>query len=48
MKRCYIFKETTRDEFITNMQKWTKNPNEKDVKMFGVVKRFGVVQNYHV
>ncbi|MFD0990919.1 hypothetical protein ACFQ1R_12490 [Mariniflexile jejuense] len=44
IKRRYIFKETTKDEFITNMLNWIKNPNENDAKMFGAVKRFGVMQ----
>jgi len=44
IKRRYIFKDTTKDEFIADMQNWVKNPNEKGAKMFGAVKRFGVMQ----
>lgn len=44
IKRRYIFKDTSKEEFITDMQSWMKNPNEKDAKMFGAVRRFGVMQ----
>ncbi|GAA3589745.1 hypothetical protein GCM10022396_03890 [Flavivirga amylovorans] len=44
IKKRYIFKDTSKDEFIKDMQDWIKNPNEKDAKMFGAVKRFGVMQ----
>lgn len=44
IKRRYIFKNTSKEEFIADMQNWMKNPNEKDAKMFGAVKRFGVMQ----
>ncbi len=44
IKKRYIFKGTTKEEFISTMQEWIKNPNEKDAKMFGAVRRFGVMQ----
>ena len=44
IKRRYIYKDTSKEEFIADIQKWTKNPNEKDAKMFGAVRRFGVMQ----
>tara|TARA_R110002049_G_scaffold85844_2_gene218258 strand:- start:1169 stop:1429 length:261 start_codon:yes stop_codon:yes gene_type:complete len=44
IKRRYIFKDTSKEEFIADMQNWIKNPNEKDAKMFGAEKRFGVMQ----
>lgn len=44
IKKRYIFKNTTKEEFIEDMQEWIKNPNEKDAKMFGAVRRFGVMQ----
>lgn len=44
IKKRYIFKDTTKEEFIATMQNWVKNPNEKDAKMFGAVQRFGVMQ----
>lgn len=43
IKRRYIFNDTSKEEFINEMQNWIKNPNEKDAKMFGAVKRFGVM-----
>lgn len=44
IKRRYIFKDTSKEEFITDMQNWIKNPTEKEAKMFGAVRRFGVMQ----
>lgn len=44
IKKRYIFKDTFKEEFITSIQNWVKNPNKKDAKMFGAVKRFGVMQ----
>tara|TARA_R110002049_G_scaffold309155_1_gene517717 strand:+ start:32931 stop:33401 length:471 start_codon:yes stop_codon:yes gene_type:complete len=43
IKKRYIFKDTSKQEFINDMQSWIKNPNEKDAKMFGAVKRFGIM-----
>lgn len=43
IKKHYINSNTSKEEFITSMQAWIKNPNEKDAKMFGAVKRFGVM-----
>ncbi|GAA3652490.1 c-type cytochrome [Flavivirga jejuensis] len=44
IKRRYISTGTSKKTFINDMQRWLKNPNEKDAKMFGAVKRFGVMQ----
>ena len=44
IKRRYILKDTSKEAFIADMQNWVKNPNEKDAKMFGAVRRFGVMQ----
>lgn len=44
IKRRYIFKDTSKEEFIADMQNWVKNPTEKNAKMFGAVRRFGVMQ----
>ncbi|MDO5970061.1 hypothetical protein Q4Q35_09590 [Flavivirga aquimarina] len=44
IKKRYIFEGTSKEEFINDMQRWIKNPNEKDAKMFGAVRRFGVMQ----
>jgi hypothetical protein len=43
IKRRYIFKNTSKEEFTNDMLAWIQNPNEKDAKMFGAVKRFGVM-----
>ncbi|MDG2178935.1 MAG: DUF3365 domain-containing protein [Algibacter sp.] len=43
IKKHYIDNKTTKEEFITSMQAWIKNPNKEDAKMFGAVKRFGVM-----
>lgn len=43
IKRHYINDGTNKEEFIADMQAWIKNPNADDAKMFGAVKRFGVM-----
>ncbi|AUC76907.1 DUF3365 domain-containing protein [Olleya sp. Bg11-27] len=43
IKKHYIDANTTKEEFIAAMQFWIKNPNAEDAKMFGAVKRFGVM-----
>jgi len=43
VKKHYINDDTTKEEFIAAMQTWIKNPNEDDAKMFGAVRRFGVM-----
>jgi mono/diheme cytochrome c family protein/nitrate reductase cytochrome c-type subunit len=43
IKKHYISDETTKEEFIASIQSWIKNPNEEDAKMFGAVRRFGVM-----
>ncbi|MUU77475.1 c-type heme family protein [Winogradskyella endarachnes] len=43
IKRHYIDSGTTKEEFISAMQAWIKNPNAKDAKMLGAIKRFGVM-----
>ena len=43
IKKHYINSKTTKVEFIESMQAWVKNPNAADAKMFGAVKRFGVM-----
>lgn len=44
IKRRYIFEDTSKDEFINDMKLWIQNPTEKKAKMFGAVRRFGVMQ----
>lgn len=43
IKKHYINDKTTKEEFIQSMQSWIKNPTEKNAKMRGAVKRFGVM-----
>lgn len=43
IKRYYINDETTKEQFIADMQAWIKNPNKADARMYGAVKRFGVM-----
>ena len=43
IKKHYINDTTTKEEFVASMQEWIKNPNEEDARMYGAVKRFGVM-----
>lgn len=43
IKKHYLNDGTTKQQFIDALQEWIKNPNEEDAKMFGAVKRFGVM-----
>ncbi|WP_229724396.1 c-type cytochrome [Winogradskyella forsetii] len=43
IKKHYINDNTTKEEFVASIQAWIKNPNEEDARMFGAVKRFGVM-----
>jgi len=43
IKKHYINSETSKEDFIASMQTWIKNPNVEDAKMYGAVKRFGVM-----
>lgn len=43
IKKHYISSNTSKEEFINDMQAWIQNPNAEDAKMFGAVKRFGVM-----
>tara|TARA_R110002111_G_scaffold251556_1_gene316003 strand:- start:6231 stop:7253 length:1023 start_codon:yes stop_codon:yes gene_type:complete len=43
IKKHYINSETSKEDFIVSMQAWIKNPNAEDAKMYGAVKRFGVM-----
>lgn len=43
IKKHYINEDTTQEEFTAALQAWIKNPNAEDAKMFGAVKRFGVM-----
>lgn len=43
IKKHYISKNTSKEEFIKTMKNWIKNPTEENAKMFGAVKRFGIM-----
>ncbi|AXO79560.1 DUF3365 domain-containing protein [Olleya aquimaris] len=43
IKKHYINENTTKAQFTVDMQSWIKNPNAQDTKMYGAVKRFGVM-----
>lgn len=43
IKKHYINGDTTKEEFISALQTWIKDPNEENAKMFGAVRRFGVM-----
>ena len=43
IKKHYINEGTTKEQFKVAMQEWIKNPTEENAKMFGAVKRFGVM-----
>ena len=43
IKKHYINDDTSKEQFIETIQTWIKNPNEDDAKMFGAVRRFGVM-----
>lgn len=43
IKKHYIGEKTTKEEFIKSMQKWIQFPTKENAKMFGAVKRFGLM-----
>jgi cytochrome c553 len=43
IKKHYISENTSKEEFIADIQNWINNPNEEDAKMFGAVRKFGVM-----
>lgn len=43
IKKHYLNNQTTKEDFVASMQAWIKNPNAEDAKMYGAVKRFGVM-----
>jgi len=43
VKKHYISESTTKAEFINDIQEWIKEPSEGKAKMFGAVRRFGVM-----
>lgn len=43
VKKHYITDDISKDEFVTAIQNWIENPNETNAKMYGAVRRFGVM-----
>ncbi|TXD50826.1 MULTISPECIES: DUF3365 domain-containing protein [unclassified Polaribacter] len=43
IKKHYISKEITKQEFISSMQNWIEHPTEENSKMPGAIKKFGVM-----
>ncbi|MCI2228580.1 DUF3365 domain-containing protein [Polaribacter sp. MSW13] len=43
VKNHYISENTTKEQFVKSIQDWIKNPAKEKAKMFGAVKRFGVM-----
>lgn len=43
IKKHYISETTTKDVFISDIQNWILNPNETDSKMFGAIRKFGLM-----
>ncbi len=47
IKKHYISSSTKKEDFVTKMKEWIKNPTNENAKMFGAVKRFGVMPKQH-
>ena len=43
VKMHYKLENTTKKEFIADFQDWIKNPTEENAKMYGAVRKFGVM-----
>ena len=43
IKKHYINDDVSKEEFINSMQNWIKNPTKENAKMFGAVRRFGLM-----
>lgn len=43
IKKHYLTEGVTKQEFISAIQEWIKNPTEENAKMHGAVRRFGVM-----
>lgn len=45
VKKHYLTNNITKEEFIASFQNWIKNPTQENSKMYGAVKKFGVMPN---
>lgn len=43
VKRHYINDEITEEQFVEDITNWVNNPSEDNVKMFGAVRKFGIM-----
>jgi cytochrome c1 len=43
IKKHYLKDRMTKEEFISEMQEWIKNPTGDNAKMYGAVRRFGLM-----
>ncbi|WP_299336279.1 DUF3365 domain-containing protein [uncultured Psychroserpens sp.] len=43
VKKHYLEDGMTKEEFVSALQNWIKNPTEENVKMKGAVRRFGIM-----
>ena len=43
IKKHYLKEGMTKQEFIVEIQNWIKNPTEDNAKMYGAVRRFGIM-----
>lgn len=43
VKKHYLKEGMSKEEFISDMQYWIQNPTEENAKMYGAVRRFGVM-----
>ena len=43
VKMHYFSDDISKEEFIAEIQNWVKEPKEENAKMFGAVRRFGVM-----
>ena len=49
VKKHYLDTNTSKEEFIEDIQSWIENPNETNAKMPGAIRRFGIMpkMNYN-
>ena len=43
IKKHYINENTSKEDFINDVQHWIEDPTEEKARMFGAVRRFGVM-----
>ncbi|WP_298239114.1 c-type cytochrome [uncultured Algibacter sp.] len=48
VKKRYILEGTNKEDFINDIYAWFENPTEANAKMYGAVKRFGLMPKLEV